>query len=317
MLSLVIPLYCSQENIPDLLQAVSELARKTPLEAVFVDDGSPDRSAEILHHELDAQDFPSRLIELSRNFGSFSAIAAGLAHGSGDCFAMLSADLQEPPELMLDFVERLSSGNVDVVVGQRITRQDPWLSRALSNLFWKLFRRFAVKDIPSGGVDTFGCTRQVRDGLIALPEVDSSLVSLLFWMGFRRQTVPFVRRERTAGKSSWSFKKKVDYAIYSFFNFTDLPIRLLIYSGAFASVLALLVGVIVLWARLAGWIQVPGYTPLAILISFYGGVTTFGLGIVGQYIWLTLQNARRRPNYIVRAVSSFGPDAKAGRATAP
>ena len=172
-----------------------------------------------------------------------------------------------------------------------------------------------MKDMPLGGVDTFGCTRQVRDRLIALPEVDSSLVSLLFWMGFRRQTVPFVRRQRTAGKSAWSFKKRVDYAIYSFFNFTDLPVRLLIYSGAFGAALALPVGFVVLSARLAGWIRVPGYTPLAILISFYGGLMTFGLGVVGQYIWLTLQNARRRPNYIVRAVCSFGSHPQAGRAT--
>jgi polyisoprenyl-phosphate glycosyltransferase len=305
MLSLVVPIYRSEENIPELLKAIADLARRTPLEAVFVIDGSPDKSVEILHRELSLQPFSSRLIELSRNFGAFSAVTAGLAQGAGDYFAMLAADLQEPPEMILDFVDRLSTGRVDVVVGQRISRNDPWLSRALSHAFWNLFRTFAVRDIPTGGVDTFGCTRLVRDRLISLPEVDSSLVSLLFWVGFRREVVPFIRRGRTAGKSAWSLKKKVDYAIHSFFNFSDLPIRLLIYSGALAAVLSVAVGVLVLAARIGGFTQVPGYTALALLIAFYGGVMTFGLGVVGQYVWLTLQNARRRPNYIIQTVEDF------------
>jgi glycosyltransferase involved in cell wall biosynthesis len=307
VLSLVIPIYKSEANLPDLLKAVAGLADQTPLEAVFVIDGSPDHCAAILERELPRQPFASQLVQLSRNFGSFSAIAAGLEQGRGDYFAMLAADLQEPPELMLEFVNRLRSGQVDVVVGQRTGREDPWLSRILSNTFWRVFRRFAVGDVPPGGVDTFGCTRQVRDCLLELREVDSSLVSLLFWVGFRRAEVPFIRRKRLLGKSSWTLRKKIDYAVYSFFSFTDLPVRLLLLTGASAAALALVVGIIIFSARVLGLIRVPGYAALALLILFYGGTTTFALGLIGQYVWLALQNARRRPKYIIRCSTYHQP----------
>jgi len=313
VLSLVIPIYRSEENIPDLLKAVTDLAHRVALEAVFVVDGSPDRSAELLHRELPRQRFVCRLVELTRNFGAFSAITAGMAEGRGDHFAVLAADLQEPPELILDFHKLLSTGDCDVVIGQRISRGDPWLSRTLSGMFWSLFRRLAIRNIPAGGVDTFACTRQVRDSILALPEVDSSLISLLFWVGYRQQKVPFVRRQRTVGKSAWSLAKKLDYAIYSLFNFTDVPIRLLIYSGMLAALSSVVLGAVVLTAKLTGRIPVPGYTAVALLIMFYGGMTMFGLGVVGQYVWLALQNARRRPNYIIRSSIAF--DAPAARIT--
>ncbi len=306
MLSLIVPVYRNEQNIRSLLDAVKDLSSKTHIEAVFVVDGSPDFSAEVLASEL--KTFPGRavLILLSRNFGSFAAITAGLAHGDGDYFAMLAADLQEPPELILKYVERLSSGEVDVVIGQRSDRVDPFLSRTLANLFWSLFRKFAVADIPRGGVDTFGCTRQVRDQLVALRESESSLISLLFWLGFRREMISFVRRERESGKSAWTFGKKLNYAIHSFFNFTDLPVRILLVAGALSSGLAVVLGVAILAAKLAGKIDVPGYTALALLTAFFGGTTTFGLGLIGQYIWLTLQNARNRPNFVVRSIQEFG-----------
>jgi polyisoprenyl-phosphate glycosyltransferase len=307
VLSLIVPVYRSEANLPALLHAVKELAQQTPLEVVFVVDGSPDRCAEILARELKTFPAPAWLLLLSRNFGSFAAITAGLAHGTGDYFAMLAADLQEPPELILQYVARLSSGEVDVVIGQRTGRADPWISRTLSNTFWSVFRKFAVADIPKGGVDTFACSRQVRDQLIALRESESSLVSLLFWLGFRRELIPFTRQERKGGKSSWTFGKKLNYAIHSFFNFTDLPVRVLLLSGALSSALAVLLGSVILIAKLAGRIEVPGYTALALLTAFFGGTTTFGLGLIGQYIWLTLQNARNRPNYVVRSMELFGP----------
>lgn len=304
MLSLIVPVYRNEDHLPKLLDAVAELARMTPLEGVFVVDGSPDRSAEILRAELPRRPFQSRLIELSRNFGSFQAIAAGLMHGTGDYFAMLAADLQEPPEIILDFVERLESGAVDVVIGQRASRQDPFLSRVTSNVFWSVFRALAVKEMPAGGADTFACTRQVRDALVALPEINSSLISLLFWVGFRRQLVPFVRRARP-GKSGWTFKKKLDYAIRSIFNFTDFPIRLLMYGGAAGALLAVLISALVIVGRFAGSSWTPGYKPLLLLIAFYGGIMTLGLGVVGEYVWFTLENSRRRPNYIVASISDF------------
>jgi glycosyltransferase involved in cell wall biosynthesis len=239
---------------------------------------------------------------LSRNFGSFPAIAAGLALADGDYCAVLAADLQEPPGLVLEFHRVLASGEADVVLGYRTRRADPWLSRMLSQAFWGAYRRFVVKDMPKGGVDVFGCTRQVRDAVVNLAEANTNLVALVLWVGFRRRFVPYERRPRLEGRSGWSLGRKLRYAVDSVFSFTDLPIRALLVLGAAGTALAAIAAatVFVMWSL--GRIPVLGYTPLMLMITFFGGVTALGLGIVGEYLWLTLQNARRRPNYIVRSV---------------
>src|SRR5688572_29859565 len=168
MLSLVIPVYRNEENLPRLMRELDGFAAgfSDPLEIVFVVDGSPDGSLSILQGRLPHWPLRSQLVELSRNFGSFSAVAAGLQHGRGEYFAVIAADLQEPPELVLSFHRLMRSGEADVVFGHRTGRTDAWLSQFLSESFWKLYRRFVLPDMPKGGIDVFGCTRQVRDQLL-------------------------------------------------------------------------------------------------------------------------------------------------------
>ena len=307
MLSLVIPVYRNEANLPRLFAELETLAGELPggLEVVFVVDGSPDRCLAILRDRLPAWPVPSQLVELSRNFGAFSAIAAGLAHGTGDSFAVLAADLQEPPELVLEFHRRMAAGEADIVFGCRTGRADPWWSRLLSGSFWALYRRCAVKEMPRGGIDVFGCTRQVRDHLAGFAEVHSNLIALLFWLGFRRAFVPYVRRARREGASAWTLRRKLRYAFDSLFQFTDLPIRALLVLGAAGTTAALLASVVVLFAWARGMIRVLGYTPLMLAVAFFGGLTALGLGIVGQYLWLALENARRRPNFVVRSAERF------------
>ena len=192
MLSLVIPVYKNEENLPRLLGELESFANQLndELEIVFIVDGSPDASLGILGELLPSWSIRSQLVELSRNFGSFSAIAAGLRRGTGDYFAVLAADLQEPPELILEFHRVMKSGEADIVLGYRTQRADPWWSRFLSGCFWRLYRRLVVRDMPKGGVDIFGCTCQVRDQLLDLKELNTNLIALLFWLGFRRKFVP-------------------------------------------------------------------------------------------------------------------------------
>ena len=304
MLSLVIPVYNNAENIPRLFAELERFAARLPdrCEIVFVVDGATDGSRELLAQRLAGWPVRSQLVDLSRNFGSFAAIAAGLRHAAGDYLAVIAADLQEPPELVLDFHRILASGEADVVLGHRTRRADPWLSRILSSAFWNLYRRFVVKDMPKGGVDVFGCTRAVRDRLVELEEANTNLIALVLWLGFRRAYVPYERRPRLEGRSGWSFGRRLRYALDSIFSFTDLPIRALLVLGAAGTTLAVVAAaaVFVMWAL--GRIPVLGYTPLMLVITLFGGMTTLGLGIVGQYLWLTLQNARRRPNFVVRSV---------------
>jgi glycosyltransferase involved in cell wall biosynthesis len=306
MLSLIVPVYRNERSLPALLEEIERVAAglSNALEVVFVVDGSPDHSLDVLRARLPTWSLPSRLVELSRNFGSFSAIAAGLEAGSGDYFAVLAADLQEPPELVVEFQRILSSG-ADVVLGYRTGRADPPVSRWLSNGFWEVYRRFVVTDMPEGGVDVFGCTRQVRDRLVAMKELNTNLIALILWLGFRREFVPYERRARVEGKSAWTFSRKLQYALDSIFNFTDLPIRILLVLGAVGTTAATVAGLAVVVAWTLGRIPVLGYTPLVLLITLFGGLTTLGLGIVGQYLWLSLQNGRQRPNFIVRTSVNF------------
>jgi glycosyltransferase involved in cell wall biosynthesis len=307
MLSLVIPVYRNEENLPRLFEALEQLESRLQhsLEVVFVVDGSPDRSLERIRDRLSNWSVSAQLVELSRNFGSFAAITAGLRVARGEWCAVIAADLQEPPELVIEFERVLAAGEADVVFGYREGRADPWLSRLLSQSFWSLYRRFVVPDMPRGGIDVFGCTRQVRDALVDLREVNTNLMALLLWLGFRRAFVPYTRRLRLEGRSAWTTGRKLRYALDSIFSFTDLPIRALLVLGTLATIgsIAGAVTVIIAWAL--GLVPVLGYTPLMLAIISFGGLTALGLGIVGQYQWLSLQNTRNRPTAIVRRIETF------------
>ncbi|HUE92488.1 glycosyltransferase family 2 protein [Pseudomonas sp.] len=307
MLSLVIPVYRNEGSLPELLLALRHLNETlvSRLEVVFVVDGSPDRCYELLREALPQQCFRSQLILLSRNFGSFMAIRTGLQFGQGERFAVMAADLQEPPELVREMNRVLSEQEIDVVVGVRSRRQDPLLSRLASRVFWGLYRRYVVPEIPSGGVDMFACNKAFRDTLLSLDERHSSLIAQIFWLGFRRASVSYERQERQYGKSAWTLRKKVNYLMDSVFSFTDLPIRLLIRTGALGAIVACMLGTLVLVARLFGEIDVPGYAMTMLTITFLGCLNLLGLGIVGSYAWRTYENTKQRPLAIPMRVERY------------
>jgi glycosyltransferase involved in cell wall biosynthesis len=309
--SLVIPVYRNEGSIPDLLEALEGLrARTGELEVVFVIDGSPDRSLQLLQERLPRASFASQLIALSRNFGAFCAVHAGLAAGTGEHFAVMAADLQEPPELVAEFFEALRRGEADVTIGQRVGRDDPLLARAGAALFWGLYRRIVQPELPPGGVDVFGCTKAVRDVLVGFTEANTSLVGLLFWAGFRRKLLPYARRPRKHGTSAWSLRRKLKYLTDSAFAFTDLPIRLLQGVGAAGVVFALGLGAVVFAARVAGVIDVPGYTTLLLVVLLAGAANLLGLGIVGGYVWRAFENTKGRPLYVEMSRARFVGAAK-------
>ncbi len=307
MLSVVIPVYKNSENIAELVSALESLNRALygDFEAVLVVDGSPDDSYLLLHKRLPIAGFRSQLLELSRNFGAFAAIRAGLAAARGDHFCVMAADLQEPPELILQFEQRLTSGDYDVVVGQRTGRRDPLMSRVLSRLFWGFYRRFVLRDIPEGGVDVFGCTAAVREQIIQLRENNSSLVGLLFWLGFRRCYVPYQRRKRAAGKSAWTFQKRLRYLNDSVYSFSDLPIRLLLRLGMTGLLWSVAFAIVIVVWKVAGRVPVPGYAATVLLVSFFGALNCFGLGVIGGYVWRTFENTKFRPTHVVASHEIF------------
>jgi glycosyltransferase involved in cell wall biosynthesis len=307
--SLIIPVYKNAETIPDLIEALSELntGNSQPLEVVFVVDGSPDGSEEMLRERLPAATFRSQLICHSRNFGAFAAIRTGLAHARGDSLAVMAADLQEPTTLILEFFRILREEPYDVCVGKRSRRDDPLERRLSSRGFWFLFRLLVMPSMPAGGIDVFACTRNVAKVLIELGESHSSLVAQLIWVGYRRKEVSYSRLARRAGRSAWTFRRRIDYMLDSVFSFTDRPLQLISLLGTVGMLFSLTYGTVVVVARLSGWIKDAGYAGLAVLILFSMFFNLFSLGIVGQYVWRTFENSKGRPLAIVRDATSFDP----------
>ncbi len=292
-----------------LLEELATLAADVdgPMEVVFVVDGSPDGSLVVLRRLLsEGAPFSSQLIALSRNFGSFSAIRVGLAAAGGEYVGVMAADLQEPVTLVRDFFAALSNGEHDIAVGVRASRNDPFLTVLASRIFWSVFRRLGQPELPRRGVDVFACTRQVATELIRLRESHSSLVGLLYWVGFRRIEIAYERRPRTVGKTGWRFRQKLRYFLDSIFSFTDIPIIAIIAIGFIGVVVSVAVGVAVFVAWLAGGVAVAGYTPIMLSIVFTASSVLVSLGVIGSYVWRTFENTKGRPSAIPMTHERFG-----------
>lgn len=307
MFSLVIPVYRNEANLPDLLATLQQMndALAGELEVVLVVDGSPDNCYALLREQLPAMPFRSQLLLHSRNYGSFAAIRTGLAAANGEYFAVMAADLQEPPELALEFFRALRADEADIVIGTRDARQDPLSSRLSSGVFWWAYRKFVIHDMPPGGVDMFGCNRQFRNELLSLDETHSSLIGLIFWLGFRRKLVAYERRVRQHGVSAWTLRKKINYLMDSVFAFSDLPIKLLIAIGITGMVFSGSFGLLVIILKALGVVKVPGYAATVLLVLFFGALNTAGLGILGAYIWRAYGNTQGRPLAVVMRSETF------------
>lgn len=302
--SLVVPVYGNSATISSLIGAVAEIEAGVDggLEAIFVVDGSPDDSRERLLAALAESDLPARVVEHSRNFGSFAAIRTGMSLARGERIAVMAADGQEPPSLVIEFLRRLEHADADILAGERASRDDR--GDTFSKLYWRLYKRFVLREVPAGGADVFACTAAVRDVICSLEPVHTSLVAQLFWVGFRRRLVPYDRRP-SPGPSGWTLRRKLRYLSDSVFAFTDLPVRILWLVGILGLVLGAAIAGLALVARLVGEIDVPGYTATILVIVLFGSLNMIGLGIIGSYVWRAYDTVKGRPGAIVRDVVEF------------
>ena len=305
--SVVVPVYGNRDSLPALVDRLVQLDLQHGgrLEGVFVIDGSPDDSLEVLRVALATSPLNAQVLTHSRNFGSFSATRTGLAAARGEYIGVMAADLQEPPELVSEFFKALEGDECDIALGQRVGRDDPRLSTSLANLYWRLYRRFMNPEIPSGGIDVFGCTRSIAKLIVSLPETRTSAVGLLYWLGYRRTYVPYRRQPRHSGKSGWTFQRKLRQLLDSIYAFTDLPIILLQIVGFLGTFLSLVIGLLVLVGWLAGVVRQPGYTPLMIAIAGSTSALLLALGVVGSYVWRAYENGKGRPLELVASHEYF------------
>jgi glycosyltransferase involved in cell wall biosynthesis len=307
MFSLIIPVYKNSKSLEELISVLENLNDifKNKIEIIFVIDGNPENEYEILKELLPNHKFKSQLIVHSKNFGSFAAIKTGLENATGDYFATLAADLQEPPELIEKIFKELPKNKSDIIIATRTSREDNLISKICSNAFWKFYKKNIIKDIPKGGVDLFGCNKKVRDSLISLKENNTSLIGLLFWVGFRRQFIGYKRNKRKYGKSAWNLKKKFKYMTDSIFAFSDIPIKVLVILGVIGISISFLLSMLVLISKLTGEISVPGYTATLLISAFFSSINMLSFGIIGLYIWRTFENTKNRPNTIIMEKIKF------------
>ena len=307
--SLVIPVYRNEENLPDLLRELEGIAASLDegLEVVFVVDGSPDASYERLRAGFSAQAPPYDvvLVRHARNFGSFAAIRRGMSAASGERIAVMAADCQEPPSLVVEFFQTLANEPIDVVLGARASRDDPFFSRLASRLYWGIYCRLIQAEMPRGGVDVFACRQEVSRVLVELSEANSSLVGQLCWVGYRRKLVTYSRRARQQGTSAWTLARKLRYMLDSAFGFSDLPINLLLVAGSLGLLGSLGISLLVFVSWLFELIEVKGYVPLMLTVSASTSLNVLSLGILGSYLWRTFENTKHRPLSLELSRESF------------
>lgn len=299
--SIIVPVYFNELNLPDTIPQLLALEEKLPgfrLELVFVDDGSGDKSLEILQEYR--QQFPDRIkvVKLTRNFGAVAAVQAGFTVASGDCVGVTAADLQDPPELFIDMISHWEKG-IKAVLAVRSDREEPFLQKLFSNTYYACMRRFAIPNYPAGGFDFILVDRQIVQEVNRIQEKNTNIMSLIFWLGHKHVLIPYVRRSRAKGKSRWTFSKKMKLFIDSFVAFSYIPIRALSVLGLVIAAGAFTYGMVVFY----GWFvynnEVKGWASLMVLLTFTAGIQMTMLGVLGEYLWRTLDETRKRPSFVI------------------
>jgi len=304
-LSIIIPCYFNEANIPVTTQALLDNEALFPAEVSFeyvlVDDGSGDGTVAALRLFQRQQPGKVRVVELASNVGSYNAIVAGMAYATGDCNVIITADMQDPPELMVTMYEYWQQG-IKLVIGNRQDRQEDLLTKLMANLFHGLMRRFALPSIPSGGFDYVFFDQQIRGQILQLQERNSNIFYLMTWLGHAYVNIPYVRSRREIGRSSWTLSKKVKLFLDSFISFSFFPIRAISVVGISLGAIAFFYGFYLVILRLSGTREPAGWTMLMVVLLFVSAFQMMALGIIGEYVWRGLDAARNRPLYVVKAV---------------
>ena len=307
LLSVVVPCFDEEAVIQEThARLVATLARivETRFEVVYVDDGSSDRTLSVLR-AIQQSDPRIRVVALSRNFGQQIAVAAGLEHASGEAVVLIDADLQDPPEVIPEMVERWRAG-VDVAYGARTEREgETPLKLWTAKTFCRTLNRLSDVDIPLDTGDFRLMDRKVVDALLAMPERDRFVRGMVAWVGFRQEPVHYGRAARFAGRTKYPMKKMLRFASDGILSFSLVPLRLAIYMGFAASGLALAGILYALLLRLFTDVWVTGWTLLFIAVLFLGGVQLVFLGVIGEYLGRVYGEVKQRPLYLVKERHGF------------
>ena len=304
-LSVVIPCYFNEENIPvttrELVANEAAFPAEVSFEYVFVNDGSGDDTLGALRRAQAEYPGKIRIVDLAANVGSYNAIVAGMAHATGDCLAVITADMQDPPELMVQMYGYWKSG-LKLIIGNRQDREESGPSKWFAQTFHWLMKKMALKNIPDGGFDFVFFDRQVADEVLKLHERNSNVFYLMVWLGFAYVNIPYTRRKREIGKSRWTLSKKIKLLIDSLLAFSFFPIRAISVLGLGLGAVAMLYGIYIIALRMTSADEPAGWTTLMVVMLFVSAFQMVALGVIGEYVWRGLDAARQRPLYVVREV---------------
>ena len=309
-ISIVVPVYYNADTLELLYADMKEkiLGKLGDYEIVFVDDGSGDNSWEIMN-KLRMQDSNIKCVKLSRNFGEHAALLAGLSACTGDCAVTKQADLQEDSTIILEMYESWKRGN-KVVLAVRKERKENPVKVFFANMYYALIRKIVNKNMPVGGCDCYLVDRKVIEVLERLDEKNSSLTLQVLWVGFKTDKIYFVRQDREIGESRWTLSKKVKLVMDSVMSFSYFPLRFMSTIGIIFNILAVILLISVIVEKFTKGTPIAGWASLMCVILCSSGMIMLMLGILGEYIWRTLDAARTRPPYIIDEVEEGNEDKK-------
>ena len=296
MISLITPAFNEGSNLPMLHERLTSVFRQLDWEWIIVDDHSRDNTFEVIER-LVAIDPRVRGIRLAHNSGSHLAFTCGLRHASGEVAALMVADLQDPPELLIQMLERWRSG---VQVVWAVRRHQPGDGSGTQLYYWIMRNLVGMNDMPATGADFFLVDRVVIDAFLAAADRHVSIFALMMWLGFRREFIQYDKQPRTRGRSGWTLAKKLKLVVDSIVGFSDFPIWWLTYAGVAALVVALIPAVVAVVAY--SGLNTALLLLAALVIGLFG-CHLIALAILGHYVWRGLDAARKRPLYSIEAVA--------------
>ncbi|SHK11069.1 glycosyltransferase family 2 protein [Hymenobacter psychrotolerans] len=299
-LSVIIPIYNEESNIPALYDRLREVLDPMGLryEFIFINDGSRDKSLQLVQ-TLALRDERVRYIDFSRNFGHQIAVTAGLDLSSGEAVVIIDADLQDPPELIVPLYQKLQEG-YEVVYAKRRSRQgESAAKKTTAKLFYRILASITNISIPVDTGDFRIISRKVVDALKRMPEQNKFIRGQISWIGYRQTFVEYDRAERAGGETGYTYRKMIRLALDGITGFSDVPLKVATVSGFLVSGVAFVVMLYTLYARFVSGNYQPGWASLMVSILFLGGVQLIAIGIIGEYIARLSANVRQRPLYII------------------
>lgn len=304
--SIIIPVYYNEGSLlitfHRIFEKVISRNKNYSCEVIFIDDGSKDNSLKELKDLKGKYPEYIKIIKFTRNFGQVAAISAGYQFAKGDCIINLSADLQDPPELINQMLDFHFKENYNIVICARNSREDSLFRSKTSLMFYKIISKLCFSNMPTGGFDFVLISKKVRNILLERNETNSFWQGQILWTGYEPKFIYYQRLKREIGESKWGFSKKIKYLIDGILSYSYFPIRLMSILGGIIALTGFAYAIVILFARIFGNIPFKGYAPIVILILVLSGFQMLMIGIIGEYLWRTIDQVRNRLPYIIEDI---------------